>query len=58
MIEYNAPYNKPSNPQDIRDDMHSLCYSMSFDDLTNLVSTYFSTDQLAELIDDRLMGRV
>ena len=58
MLTFNEPYSKPSDPNVIRDDMHRLASIMEHDDLINLVSTYFSTDTLAELIDDRLMGRV
>ena len=38
--------------------MHELASAMSHEQLANLVSTYFSTDQLRELIDDHMMGRV
>jgi len=53
-----SPYIKPSDPNEIRDDACQLFHGMSYDDLVNLVSTYFSSDLLAELIDDKLMGRV
>ncbi len=58
MMEFNQPYNKPTDANQIKDDAHRLFHCMQKEDLVNLVSTYFKSDQLAELIDDRLMGRV
>jgi len=58
-IVFNEPYESDGlQPQDIRDDAHRLFYIMEHDDLVNLFSTYLSSDQLVELIDDKLMGRV
>lgn len=57
-IEFNSPYIKPSDPNEIRDDACQLFHGMSYDDLVNLASTYFPSDLLAELIDDHMMGRV
>ena len=57
MYTFNEPYTC-DQPQEIRDDMHELASAMSHEQLVNLVSTYFSTDQLRELIDDHMMGRV
>ena len=54
---YNEPYSEVE-PNTIRDDMHSLAHSMQHEDLVCLISTYFTSDQLRELIDDRMMGRV
>jgi|TARA_R100000030_G_scaffold55028_1_gene41466 hypothetical protein len=58
-IVFNEPYEYVGlKPQQIRDDAHELFSSMKHKDLVNLFSTYFNTDQLAELIDDKSMGRV
>jgi len=58
-IVFNEPYESDGlQPQDIRDDAHRLFHIMEHDDLVNLFSTYLSSDQLVELIDDKLMGRV
>lgn len=58
-IVFNEPYESEGlQPQEIRDDAHRLFYIMEHKDLVNLFSTYFNSDQLAELIDDKLMGRV
>ena len=54
---YDAPYSVVE-PQQVRDDMHDMAMDMSHEQLANLVSTFFRTEQLAELIDDRMMGRV
>ena len=54
---YNEPYTETC-PNYIRNDMHRLAHSMQHEDLVHLVSTYFTSDQLRELIDDRMMGRV
>lgn len=58
-IVFNEPYESEGlQPQQIRDDAHQLFSMMEHKDLVNLFSTYFNTDLLAELIDDKLMGRV
>ena len=58
-IVFNEPYESEGlQPQDIRDDAHRLFTIMEHKDLVNLFSTYFRSDHLAELIDDKLMGRV
>jgi len=58
MYRFNEPYERPSDPNEIKDDAHRMFYGMTHDDLVNLASTYFPSDLLAELIDDRMMGRV
>lgn len=58
MLNFNVSYNKPSDPNEIKDDAHRLFHAMTHEDLVNLAATYFPTDLLAELIDDKLMGRV
>ena len=58
-IVFNEPYESEGlEPQQIRDDAHRLFYIMEHKDLVNLISTYLDSDTLAELIDDKLMGRV
>ena len=58
-IVFNEPYESEGlNPNEIRDDAHRLFSIMEHKDLVNLMSTYLSSDTLAELIDDKLMGRV
>jgi hypothetical protein len=58
-IVFNQPYESEGlEPQDIRNDAHRLFYVMEHRDLVNLFSTYFNTELLAELIDDKLQGRV
>ena len=58
-IVFNEPYESEGlQPQEIRDDAHRLFYIMEHKDLVNLFSTYFNTDLLAELIDDKLTERV
>ena len=54
---YNESYSETC-PKCIRDDMHRLAHSLQHEDLVNLVSTYFKSDQLRELIDDVMIGRV
>jgi hypothetical protein len=58
-IVFNESYESEGlQPQEIRDDAHRLFYIMEHKDLVNLFSTYLNSDLLAELIDDKLMGRV
>ena len=58
-IVFNKSYESEGlQPQEIRNDAHRLFSTMQHDDLVNLFSTYFNTDLLAELIDDKLMDRV
>jgi len=58
-IVFNESYESDGlQSQQIRDDAHQLFSIMEHDDLVNLCSTYFNTDLLAELIDDKLTGRV
>ena len=56
-MHFNEPYTD-TDPQVIRDDAHHLFMGIEHEQLANLVSTYFTSDQLRELIDDRMMGRV
>jgi hypothetical protein len=58
-IVFNEPYESEGlMSQEIRDDAHRLFSIMQHEDLVNLFSTYLSSYLLAELIDDKLMGRV
>ena len=57
-ISFNEPYNKPSDPQTIRYDFYDLMDCTDHSSLLTALANYMSTDQLAEFIDDRLMGRV
>ncbi len=57
-FQFNEPYEKPTDPNEIKDDAHLLFHAMEHRDLVNLMSTYLPSDLLAELIDDKMMGRV
>ena len=57
-IEFNKPYIKPSDPQTIRYDFYDLMDRSSHESLLVALTYYISSDQLAEFIDDRCMGRV
>ena len=58
-IVFNEPYQfEGLEPEQIKDDAHQLFSITPHDELVKLFSTYFNSDQLAQLIDDRLMGRV
>ena len=56
-MHFNEPYTD-TDPQAIRDDAQHLFMGIEHEQLANLISTYFTSDQLRELIDDRMMGRV
>ncbi len=58
MIEFNEPYEKPSDPQQVRNDFYSLVWMGDNEELLVALSTYLDTDTLSQFIDDRLMGRV
>ena len=58
-IVFNEPYQSEGlEPQQIKEDAHQLFSITPHDELVKLFSTYFNSDQLVQLIDDRLMGRV
>jgi len=58
-IVFNEPYESEGlEPQQIKNDAHELFTIIPHDELVKLLSTYLNSDQLAELIDDKLMGRV
>ena len=58
-IVFNEPYQfEGLEPNQIKDDAHRLFSIMQHDDLVNLISTYINSATLAQLIDDKLMGRV
>ena len=58
MMTFNEPYEKPSDPQLIREDFINLADMSDYRDLIKALASQLSTDQLAVFIDDRLMGRV
>ena len=57
-IAFNEPYIKPSDPQTIRFDFYDLMDCSDQESLLTALANYISSDQLAEFIDDRCMGRV
>ena len=57
-IEFNEPYNKPSDPQTIRYDFYDLMDCTDHNALLVALANTLDTDTLAQFIDDRLMGRV
>jgi len=58
-IVFNEPYESEGlEPQQIKNVAHELFTIIPHDELVKLLSTYLNSDQLAELIDDKLMGRV
>lgn len=60
MFEFDTEYVRPSDPNQIRDDFHSLTDEFGCDpaDLLKRLSCYLPTDTLAEFMDDLAMGRV
>ncbi len=57
-FEFNAPYNRPSEPQSVRDDFRGLASVSDTEELLHALAGQLSADVLASFIDDRLMGRV
>ena len=56
---FNQPYDRPSSPQQVKDDAFDLFTDyMKKEDLIKLIVGQLSSDQLSDLIDDRLMGRI
>ena len=58
MIAFNEPYDRPAMPQAVRNDFHELAELSDPAELLQALAGTLSADQLAEFIDDRLMGRV
>ena len=59
MILFNAPYRRPADPHAVRSDFHELAHEHSDPaELIDALAGWLSCDQLAEFMDDRLMGRV
>jgi hypothetical protein len=58
MIEFNESYDKPAQPQQIRDDFAELTELSDPAELLRALAGQLNTDTLATFIDDRLMGRV
>ena len=57
-FEFNAPYNRPSEPQSVRNDFCELASVSDTEELLHALAGQLSADVLASFIDDRLMGRV
>ena len=58
-LEFNEPYVRPADPQQVRNDFHYLAHELSNPaELIDSLAGTLSADQLAEFIDDYLMGRV
>ena len=58
MLQFNEPYDRPAEPQRIRDDFAELTDCSDPAELLRALACYLPTDTLADFIDDRLMGRV
>lgn len=58
MIQFNEPYERPAEPQAVRNDFQELTGLSDPAELLQALAGTLSTDLLAEFIDDRLMGRV
>lgn len=58
MLEFNEPYERSPFPQDVRNDFQELIESSDPAELCSALAGTLSADQLAEFIDDRMMGRV
>ena len=52
----NEPYNRPAMPQEVRNDFQELTDLSDPAELLQALAGTLSADQLAEFIDDRLMG--
>ncbi len=58
MIKFNESYDKPAQPQQIRDDFAQLTELSDPAELLRALAGQLDADTLAAFIDDRLMGRV
>ena len=59
MIEFGESFNAEGlHPQDIRDAGFELAMQSNEHELLLALMNYISTEELAEFIDDRCMGRV
>ena len=59
MIEFGESFNSEGlHPQDIRDAGYELAMHSNANELLLALMNYISSDELAEFIDDRCMGRV
>tara|TARA_R100001460_G_scaffold15247_1_gene33689 strand:- start:1364 stop:1543 length:180 start_codon:yes stop_codon:yes gene_type:complete len=57
-IQFDHPYDRPSEPQSVRDDFCDLASLSDTKELLHALAGQLSADVLASFIDDRLMGRV
>ena len=57
-FQFDNPYDRPSEPQSVRDDFRELASVSDTEELLNALAGQLSADVLASFIDDRLMGRV
>ena len=58
MIQFNESYEKPHDPQQIRNDFIELLDHEGGEKLIYKLSSYLDTDTLSRFIDDSMMGRV
>lgn len=60
MFQFDESYERPSNPQAVRNDFYDLTREFCLDpqDLLDRLAATLSADQLAEFMDDLAMGRV
>jgi len=57
-LTYNESYDRPADPQLVRNDFAELAELSDPAELLAALAGTLPTDTLAEFIDDRLMGRV
>ena len=57
-LTYNESYDRPAEPQLVRDDFDELIELSDSTELLRALAGALPTDVLAEFIDDRLMGRI
>lgn len=57
-FSFDAPYDRPDYPEQIRYDFAELSGEMDPADLLRRVAGQLPTDTLAEIIDDLMMGRI
>jgi len=57
-FQFDNPYDRPSEPQSVRNDFYELASLSDTEELLHALVGQLSADVLASFIDDRLMGRV
>ena len=56
---FNEPYDRPSSPQQVKNDAYELFMDCTTKEvLVKLIVGQLNSDQLSDLIDDHLMGRI